>query len=805
MHPVETNERNDHGQHGQHGHDRTASGGGGRGSDREHDGRMHGYDEHGQREQQVEHEHEPIVQITPHDQERHDVQQEKDQIIMRHGETGHDDQRAMGAMAADGGVERGGGADPAPMAIAILAPMATPSPSKTPWWASSRSHRDNSKEAQGFWMIAAARSPYFTIISVFLAPLLVDIGAPDVAISYAAVAFGLISAPLSLVVGSYIDHTPYRRDMLALLSIVSALIAILVGILQFFAGWLVIIVALVFLGFAYEVSFVATYSYIPDIGITEARRYLKNGGGTLMKAEMLAPLVSASNARCLSASPCSVPPCTTPPPGIATRNGHVEVDGAAAFVHGQAMTAAMKEREATMVIGEEERDEEQGHEVEDEKKTGGGARELDDVMVTTTTATVVSPVRGAGMVVYGQPPVDKADSLATPMSPQTPVCSCLRRRKRDPERVKVDGKGVDPAILPFIQGPWKRCAGVLASPRDVEARAPTPSGSRGAAAVYTNGTISFSEDDSVFDDLRQHFAFHCSAKGIIGSNAGQLIVSGIVLAVTQVTTGSDRVESAWAHVIVGVYWLIGIIISLRRFGDRPAMQPGGAIASVDKLARRVGVVLREMKREYWYAYRVSLCMMILTSGLTSVFANVGIFLSEEVGFDTIDIGISLVAAQVMAILGAFAAIGLRTLFGGGKAVFLCCILWTVSLGLMPVWLDLGDRRITGFIIIAWLGVVVGITIAALRALFGNLIPRNRSSEFFGAFLFFSKILLFLGPLVYAVTGQVDSLTTAMAVMSVFFAAAGVAVWPVARLSRSELAEVCKVSGMDVPGSAAQPL
>ena len=225
-----------------------------------------------------------------------------------------------------------------------------------------------------------------------------------------------------------------------------------------------------------------------------------------------------------------------------------------------------------------------------------------------------------------------------------------------------------------------------------------------------------------------------------------------------------------AFVAVAVWWIV-FAIPLFRHVPEPAVKAlsdeerrqGLARAAVSRLKR----TFRELRR-YRNAFVMLLAFLIYNDGIGTIIRMAPIY-GAEIGIGQGALMGAVLLVQFVGIPFAFLFGGLAGWFGTKRAIFLGL---TVYAGISMVGYFMTTA--THFFILAILvGMVQGGTQALSRSLFGSMIPRHESGEFFGLFAVFEKFAGIMGPalfgLMIALTG---SSRNAILSVIVFFVVGG---------------------------------
>ncbi len=182
---------------------------------------------------------------------------------------------------------------------------------------------------------------------------------------------------------------------------------------------------------------------------------------------------------------------------------------------------------------------------------------------------------------------------------------------------------------------------------------------------------------------------------------------------------------------------------------------------------RLGRTFRELRR-YRNAFVMLLAFLIYNDGIGTIIRMAGIY-GTEIGIDRGALIGAIVLVQFVGIPFAFLFGGLAGWMGTKRAIFLGL---TVYAGISIVGYFMTTA--THFYILAILvGMVQGGTQALSRSLFGSMIPRHESGEFFGLFAVFEKFAGIAGPAVFSIMiATTGSSRNAILSIIVFFVVGG---------------------------------
>ena len=225
-----------------------------------------------------------------------------------------------------------------------------------------------------------------------------------------------------------------------------------------------------------------------------------------------------------------------------------------------------------------------------------------------------------------------------------------------------------------------------------------------------------------------------------------------------------------AFIAVAVWWIV-FAIPLFRHVPEPAVKAlsdeerlqGALRAAVSRLKR----TFRELRR-YRNAFVMLLAFLIYNDGIGTIIRMAGIY-GTEIGIERGALIGAIVLVQFVGIPFAFLFGGLAGWISTKRAIFLGLAVYA-GISMVGYFMTTATHF---FILAILVGMVQGGTQALSRSLFGSMIPRHESGEFFGLFAVFEKFAGIMGPalfgLMIALTG---SSRNAILSVIVFFVVGG---------------------------------
>jgi len=241
---------------------------------------------------------------------------------------------------------------------------------------------------------------------------------------------------------------------------------------------------------------------------------------------------------------------------------------------------------------------------------------------------------------------------------------------------------------------------------------------------------------------------------------------------------------------VAVWWLLFSIPLFRSVPEPPFAPDAGdarptLVASVEAAFVRLRVTLGELRR-FRHAFLMLLAFLVYNDGIGTVIRMATLY-ATQIGIASGDLILALLIVQFVGIPFAFLFGMLADRIGAKRAIFLSLIVYVIitTLGyfMTSAW---------HFYVLATLvGTVQGGSQALSRSLFASMIPKAKSSEFFGFFSVSDKFAGILGPLVFAIAIKAfGSVHSAILSVVVFFA---IGAWLLTKVNVEEGQRVARLA------------
>jgi MFS transporter, UMF1 family len=306
----------------------------------------------------------------------------------------------------------------------------------------------------------------------------------------------------------------------------------------------------------------------------------------------------------------------------------------------------------------------------------------------------------------------------------------------------------------------------------------TPGAWQYAAAVFIVGNIAMAASLVFYDSLLPHIAAREEldrvstagyAVGYVGG--GTLLVINLVWILFPATFGLPNAAAAikLSFLSVAAWWLIFSIPIFRRVPEPPAIPHAGFegrnILTIGfSLAWKT---LREL-RTYPNAFLMLLAFLLYNDGIQTMIKMSSIY-GAEAGIDANAQIAAFILVQFVGIPFSFLFGALADRIGAKPSIFLALVVYTI-VSIIGYFMS----QTWHFFVLAFLvGMVQGGSQALSRSLFARMIPKEKSSEYFGFFSVFEKFGQIFGPLVFAaaVTLFGSSRTAVLSVILFFIAGA----------------------------------
>jgi UMF1 family MFS transporter len=305
-----------------------------------------------------------------------------------------------------------------------------------------------------------------------------------------------------------------------------------------------------------------------------------------------------------------------------------------------------------------------------------------------------------------------------------------------------------------------------------------------AAVLFVIANIGVSGSFVFYDSLLPHVAEDAemdrvsSAGYALGYLGGGVLLSinlAWILKPHWFGLADAGMASRLSFLSVAIWWLVFAIPLFRTVPEpavRPNKLPPGA-SPVLASFRQLAGTLREL-RQYKQAFLMLVAFLIYNDGIGTIIRMAGPY-GQEIGLPQESLIAAFVMVQFVGIPFAFAFGRLADRIGAKPSIFIALVVY-VCISLVGYFMT----TIWQFFLLSFMvATVQGGSQALSRSLFATMIPKHKSSEFFGFFGVFEKFAGIIGPLLFAATVRMTG-SSRNAILSViaFFVVGAVLLWQV---------------------------
>jgi MFS transporter, UMF1 family len=219
------------------------------------------------------------------------------------------------------------------------------------------------------------------------------------------------------------------------------------------------------------------------------------------------------------------------------------------------------------------------------------------------------------------------------------------------------------------------------------------------------------------------------------------------------------VASRLSFLSVAIWWGVFAIPLLRRVPEPPVQARRAAGNAVAGAFRQLAATLREL-RQYKQAFLMLVAFLVYNDGIGTIIRMAGPY-GREIGLPQEGLIAAFVMVQFVGIPFAVMFGRLADRIGAKPSIFIALVVY-VLISLVGYFMT----TIWEFFLLSFMvATVQGGSQALSRSLFATMIPKHKTSEFFGFFGVFEKFAGIVGPLLFAATVRLTG-TSRAAILSV---------------------------------------
>ncbi|GAB4336084.1 MAG: MFS transporter [Candidatus Abyssubacteria bacterium] len=319
-----------------------------------------------------------------------------------------------------------------------------------------------------------------------------------------------------------------------------------------------------------------------------------------------------------------------------------------------------------------------------------------------------------------------------------------------------------------------------------------------ASFFFVLGDVGFAGSIIFYESLLPHITTsenidRVSSKGYaVGYLGGGLLLAlnlAWILYPKLFFMADSEVASRVSFLSVGIWWAAFSLPLFRRVPEPPAEHSLGEMAPVRAGFRRLLTTFRHI-RQYKELTKFLIAFWLYSDGIGTIIKMATIY-GTEIGIGRSSLIGALLLVQFVGIPCTMAFASVARVLGTKRAIFLALgIYCLVSVGgyfMREAW--------HFWALAAAVASAQGGAQALSRSVFGRMVPKSKSAEFFGFYSVSSKFAGIVGPFVFALVGHITG-TSRLSIVSLifFFVVGGLLLWrvDVEEGARAAIAENCRV-------------
>jgi len=293
-----------------------------------------------------------------------------------------------------------------------------------------------------------------------------------------------------------------------------------------------------------------------------------------------------------------------------------------------------------------------------------------------------------------------------------------------------------------------------------------------ASLLFIFSSVGFSGADLFYNSLLPHIATpdeidQVSTKGYALGYLGGGILLAINVAMIELIGGELAVRLSFLS--VAVWWAIFTIPLLLNVKEPPVYhQEDASINPVAAGFQQLRRTFNDLK-QYRQLLLFLIAFWIYNDGIGTIIKMATIY-GAEVGISQTDLIGALLLTQFVGIPFAIGFGHLAKLFGTKPSIYIGLAVYTL-ISIAGYFLS---TALHFWMLAFMVGTVQGGTQALSRSLFGLMSPKTKTAEFFGFYGMSSKFAGIIGPLLFAVVGQITgSSRLSIVALVIFFIVGGI--------------------------------
>lgn len=272
-----------------------------------------------------------------------------------------------------------------------------------------------------------------------------------------------------------------------------------------------------------------------------------------------------------------------------------------------------------------------------------------------------------------------------------------------------------------------------------------------ASVIFIVSSISFAIADVFHDSFLPHVAKpqdidRVSSRGFAFGYFGGGVILAINVAIIQLM--SDKGLAARLTFITAAVWwavfTVPLILNVKEPQKTGEVQGNAVKAGLRELSK----TFHSIKR-YRQLTKFLIAFLIYNDGIYTIFKMATIY-GAELGLNQNTLIGALLLGLIIGVPSVIFFGWLAKHIGAKKCIYICLFGYAlISIGGYFI-----SKPIDFWILGAAVGIVMGGAQALSRSYFGSMVPKAKTAEFFGFYGMSSRLGGFLGPLLFAVVGQI---------------------------------------------------
>ena len=239
------------------------------------------------------------------------------------------------------------------------------------------------------------------------------------------------------------------------------------------------------------------------------------------------------------------------------------------------------------------------------------------------------------------------------------------------------------------------------------------------------------------------------AYGYIGG--GILLALNLLIITNYESFGleSKSMGSRISFISVGLWWAVMSIPTFLFVRERK----GTALPKRESyLAIGFKTIIKTIKeiKNYRQLTLFLVAFLIYNDAVQTVVVMASIFGREELGLSSDSLIGALLMTQFIAFPGSLLFAKLANIVGPKMSIIISLVIWSA----VVIYAYFIQTALEFWIIAGIVGLILGGTQAVSRSLFASFVPKENSAEFFGFFAISNKFASIIGPLTFALIGQI---------------------------------------------------